>query len=111
VFCAIVETIFNIRITHCLEQNSIFPPNKFGFRHQTSALERVSTLVADINRSVIRKEYVSAAFLDIKGAIPNVHIPILMQIMIRYWYFAHPHLLRWQYIPNHYSRLHCNVPI
>jgi len=49
--CKIVETIFNTQITHCLEQNSTLPPNEFGFGHQTSALDCVSTLVADINQS------------------------------------------------------------
>jgi len=43
-----VEFMICPRITRWLEQNSLIPPNIFGFRHQFSIIDCVSTLVADI---------------------------------------------------------------
>jgi len=80
----IMETILNTRLTHWLEQQSFFPPNTFGFRHHTSAIACVSTLIADIYFAFLQKQYLNAAFLDIESAFPSVHIPSLLQIMFNH---------------------------
>jgi len=52
---SIHELLVRITCIHRLKQNSIFPPNQFGFRHQISPLDCVSTLVADIIGCSLRR--------------------------------------------------------
>jgi len=79
-----MESIFNERLNHWIEQNFILLPNMYGFRNHTISVECVSTLVADIRvyLAFIRKEYLyHAVFLDFRSTYPCVHIPTLLKIM------------------------------
>jgi len=71
----IVESILNFRLTHWIEQRLILPHNMFGFRQNKWAIDCVETLVADIYLAFIKKEYLSALFIDIISAFPSVYIP------------------------------------
>jgi len=97
-----IESIISSRISHWLEQNSLIPPNIFGFRHQSSTIDRISILVADISYILASsKKNLNAAFLDIQSAFLSVKIRKLLETMNK---IGFPDLLT-KYIGILFSRL------
>ena len=47
-------------------------------------LDYVSILTADIYSAFLQKQYLNAAFLDIKSTFLSVHIPYLLQMMLNH---------------------------
>ena len=76
--CKLVQYILKIRLDWFLEKNNLVPNNLFGFRRGLGTMECLSSLVGSAYKSFCNKEYLCAAFVDLKGAFDSVHIPTLV---------------------------------
>jgi len=81
-----IMDILNTRLIHWLDQQSLFPLNIFGFKHHTSAIDCVRILTADIYSAFLQEHYLNAAFLGIKSAFSNVHIPLSTTNHVESWH-------------------------
>lgn len=72
VLSKVFETVFLKRLKPLLDQEKIIPDHQFGFRAKHSTVEQVHRVVHKIRQSLEKKEYCSAAFIDIKQAFDKV---------------------------------------
>ena len=79
--CKTVEYIIKIRLDWFLEKNNLIPNNLFGFRRGLGTMECLSSFVGPVYKAFCNKEYLCAAFVDIKGAFDSVHIPTLISCL------------------------------
>lgn len=68
----VFETLFLKRLMPIIESKAIIPSHQFGFRRQHSTIEQIHRLVEKIQTALDRKEYCTAAFLDIAQAFDRV---------------------------------------
>jgi hypothetical protein len=54
------------------EKNKLTPNHQFGFRQRHSTIQQTHRIVQQINKALERKQYCSAAFLDITQAFDIV---------------------------------------
>jgi hypothetical protein len=66
------------RLHPILEDNGILPDHQFGFRQKHSTIEQVHRITEIINGTLEKKQYCSAAFLDITQAFDKVWHPRLL---------------------------------
>lgn len=81
VISKLFEKILLERILKVLHERSVIPDHQFGFRQEHGTVEQVHRVVRQIRTSLERKEYCSAAFLDIQQAFDKVwHKGLLCKI-------------------------------
>jgi hypothetical protein len=69
------------RLPPTLEEKRILPDHQFGFRQQHSTIEQVHRIAEIIRGALEKKQYCSAAFLDITQAFDKVwHQGLLFKI-------------------------------
>ena len=77
------EKILLQRLLPILEEQRTIPEHQFGFRAHHGTTEQVHRVVHTIRQSLERKEYCSAAFLDIQQAFDRVwHKGLLCKLKI-----------------------------
>ena len=77
----VMETLFLGRLMPIIESRNLLPNHQFGFRKQHGTIEQVHRLVEKIFVSFDKKEYCTAAFLDISQAFDRVwHEGLLFKI-------------------------------
>lgn len=75
------ERIVLARLSPCLDACHIIPDHQFGFRKHHSTIEQVHRVYCTIRHCLERKEYCSAAFLDVQQAFDRVwHRGLLCKI-------------------------------
>lgn len=75
-----------------LQETNLLPKHQFGFREHHSTIEQVHRVVRTINDCIEKKEFCSAAFLDVTQAFDKVwHLGLLYKIK--------------QYLPHCYFNL------
>jgi len=74
-FCKLVEYILKIRIDYYFESKSLILNNLYGFCREMGTMECLAALIGPIYQSFCSKEFLSAAFVDIKDAYNSIHIP------------------------------------
>lgn len=75
------EKVFLTRLKASLEESGIIPEHQFGFRQQHSTIEQVHRVYHTVRQCLERKEYCSAAFIDIQQAFDKVwHKGLLCKI-------------------------------
>ena len=89
------------------EAQNLLPSNQFGGRKGRTATDAVHSLVEFTKQAWRRKQEVVLLFLDIKGAFPNVSIPVLTHDMRNMGF--HPKYMRW--ITNKTSDRHTVLAI
>jgi hypothetical protein len=72
------ETLLLKRLLPLIERNNLIPSHQFGFRRRHSTIQQTHRVVHRINDAFERKEYCSAAFLDISQAFDKVWHPGLL---------------------------------
>lgn len=78
----LLEILFLKRLMPEVAKAELIPSHQFGFRAKHGTIEQVHRLVTTINNSFERKEYSSAAFLDISQAFDRVwHDGLLFKIL------------------------------
>ena len=78
---------------HHVEAQGLLPASQFGGRKGRTATDAVHSLVEFTKQAWRRKKEVVLLFLDIKGAFPNVSIPVLTHDMRNMGF--HPRYTRW----------------
>lgn len=69
------------RMSQFIRENSIVPDHQFGFRKEHATIEQVHRVCRTIRKTFEKKEYCSAAFLDIQQAFDRVwHKGLLFKI-------------------------------
>ena len=109
--CKLTEYMLKNRLDWYLEAHRLIPDNMFGFRRGLGTMECLSKLVGPIYDTFCNREFLTAAFVDVKGAYDSIHIPTLIlrlqdlnvpdvfcnYIYITYFmfvfYISHPHLV------------------
>src|ERR1700678_1885780 len=86
---ACVKDIWEYRV----EELNLLPSNQYGGREGRTATDAVHSLVDFTKQAWRRKKEVVLLFLDIKGAFPNVSIPVLTHDMRNMGF--HPTYTRW----------------
>ena len=76
-----------------VERLDLLPQNQYGGRKGRTASDSVHSLVSFAKDAWRRKQEVVILFLDIKGAFPNVAIPVLIHDMRKMGF--HPKYTRW----------------
>ena len=77
----VMETLFLSRLMPIVNSKCLIPKHQFGFRKEHSTIEQVHRLVEKILVSFDKKEYCTAAFLDISQAFDRVwHNGLLYKI-------------------------------
>ena len=76
-----------------VEQRCLLPKSQFGGRKGRTATDAIHSLVEFTKRAWRRKQEVVILFLDIKGAFPNVAIPVLVHDMRTMGF--HPKYTEW----------------
>uniref|UniRef100_A0A0K8UDZ9 RNA-directed DNA polymerase from mobile element jockey n=1 Tax=Bactrocera latifrons TaxID=174628 RepID=A0A0K8UDZ9_BACLA len=71
-FSKIFEKIFLRRLLAILKENKVIPEHRFGFRRYHGTPEQCHRVINYIIDALERKEYCSAAFLDIQQAFDKV---------------------------------------
>ncbi|CAG9124649.1 unnamed protein product [Plutella xylostella] len=66
------EKVFLRRLKPILDEEKLIPDHQFGFREEHSTVEQIHRIVEKIRLSLEKKEYCSAAFLDIQQAFDRV---------------------------------------
>lgn len=75
------EKLIKTRLEFWLESKKLLPASQFGFRKGKDTNEAICHLVTDINLAFSKMKYLSAVFIDIKGAFDNVNLDILAKKM------------------------------
>lgn len=70
------------RLDWWIEHNSILPDGLYGFRRGLGTAECLSSLVGEIYSCFNKRQYLTAAFIDVKGAFDSVHIPTLISRLL-----------------------------
>lgn len=77
----VFEKLLLKRIKPLINQNNLTPEHQFGFREKHSTTEQIHRITNIIHNSFERKQYCSAAFLDIANAFDKVwHLGLLYKI-------------------------------
>src|SRR5271163_880369 len=76
-----------------VEKRCLLPKSQFGGRKGRTATDAIHSLVEFTKRAWRRKQEVVILFLDIKGAFPNVAVPVLVHDMRRMGF--HPKYTEW----------------
>src|SRR5271168_452016 len=87
------EPIRRQKRAHHVEQSSTLPKSQYGGRKGRTATDAVHSLVEFTKLAWRRKKEVVILFLDIKGAFPNVAIPVLTHDMRNMGF--HPKFTNW----------------
>lgn len=75
------ERIILARLLPCLDMDQVIPDHQFGFRKHHSTVEQVHRVYNTIRECLEKKEYCSAAFLDVQQAFDRVwHKGLLYKI-------------------------------
>lgn len=78
------ERIYLVRLKSQLDESNIIPSHQFGFRKSHSTIEQVHRVHDTIRECFERKQYCSAAFLDVQQAFDRVwHKGLLCKIKQR----------------------------
>ncbi|CAH2095610.1 unnamed protein product [Euphydryas editha] len=98
------EKIFLTRLKVCLDEGDIIPTHQFGFRQQHSTVEQVHRVYHTIRQCLEKKEYCSAAFLDVQQAFDKVwHKGLLCKIKL---YLPHSvYLILESYLKDRYFQV------
>lgn len=81
VISKVFEKVLLYRLSRELAERSIIPDHQFGFRQRHGTVEQAHRVYREIRETLERKEYCSAAFLDIKQAFDRVwHKGLLCKI-------------------------------
>src|SRR5271168_3360260 len=81
VFAKLLSSCVKEMWEHDLERRNLLPNSQYGGRKGRTATDAVHSLVEFTKRAWRRKREVVILFLDIKGAFPNVAIPVLVHDM------------------------------
>lgn len=77
------ERILLRRLMPIISEQSIIPDHQFGFRQEHATIEQIHRVCQTIRNALERKEYCSAAFLDIQQAFDRVwHKGLLYKIKL-----------------------------
>lgn len=76
--CKLIEYMLKNRLDWYLEAHRLIPDNLFGFRRGLGTMECLSNLVGPIYDTFCNREFLTAAFVDVKGAYDSIHIPTLI---------------------------------
>lgn len=71
-FLKMAEKLIKPKIEWCFETNRILPRSQYGFRRGRGYLDSLEILASDANLNTTLNGYMTAAFLDVKGAYDNV---------------------------------------
>lgn len=71
------ERMIKNRLEWWIHNNNLSEMTQFGYRKGYGTIDAVSTLVVDIQTCFSRNNYLSALFLDIKGAYDSVNLHLL----------------------------------
>jgi hypothetical protein len=83
-FNKIFETIIHARMSYFIETNNLLSLNQYGFRKGRSTTCAILNLITHILKSLEKKEYALAVFLDLSKAFDCVHRPLLLMKLERY---------------------------
>lgn len=83
VLAKVAEHMAKHRLEWLVESRNLLAKSQFGFRKSMSTTDSLSILTTDIRTSLLRKEYLVGAFLDIASAYDNVLLPVLKNKLIR----------------------------
>jgi hypothetical protein len=79
----VLEKLLLKRLFPMVEKNKLIPNHQFGFRQRHSTIEHTHRIVQRINEALERKQYCSAAFLDITQAFDKVwHTELLHKLKL-----------------------------
>ena len=81
VFAKLLSSCVKELWEHHLERLNLLPTTQYGGRKGRTATDAIHSLVEFTKRAWRRKREVVILFLDIKGAFPNVAIPVLVHDM------------------------------
>jgi hypothetical protein len=82
--CKLTEHIIKTRLDWWVENLLILTEKLFGFRKGRGTLECFSCLVGPIYDAFNSRDFLTAAFIDIRSAYESVHIPKLLTILHSY---------------------------
>ena len=107
VLSKVFEKLFLIRLKPILASKALIPNHQFGFREDHSTIEQVHIVYNIIRNALERKEYCTAAYVDITQAFDKVwHIGLLYKLKLKlpYQFFE---ILR-SYLSERYFRIKLN---
>jgi ribonuclease HI len=81
-FCKLTEFMLKNRLDWYLEANQLIPDNIFGFRRGIGTMECLSKLTGQIYSTFCKREFLTAAFVDVQGAYDAIHIPTLIARLV-----------------------------
>src|SRR5271168_2977524 len=93
VFAKLLSSCVKELWEHHVERLNILPKSQYGGRKGQTATDALHSLVDFTKRAWRRKREVVILFLDIKGAFPNVAVPVLVHDMRRMGF--HPKYTDW----------------
>lgn len=84
VLSKVFERVFLKRLNKVIKNRSLIPTHQFGFRTQHSTVEQINRVYQYARDALERKEYCTAAFLDITQAFDKVwHTGLLYKLKIQ----------------------------
>lgn len=112
----VMEILFLSRLSPIIKERSLIPDHQFGFRQQHGTIEQVHRLVNEINDAFERRQYCTAAFLDISQAFDRVwHDGLLFKIKksvpIEYYNFIRSYLENRHFFVKHGEEVTTLCPI
>src|SRR5277367_1055212 len=93
VFAKLLSSCVKELWEHHIERLNLLPKSQYGGRKGRMATDALHSLVDFTKRAWRRKREVVILFLDIKGAYPNVSVPVLVHDMRRMGF--HPNYTDW----------------
>ena len=79
--CKLFESMVKNRMQWWAEVNNLIPSSQHGFRKGHSCADNLSNLSLKVQEAFMEKKQVLAAFIDVRGAFPNVQIQKLLNML------------------------------